>query len=165
MEHSIPAVDLVRPWRTATLLAAGIAALELVLLLTIAFIAFAPPLSGRSDDHAVAPAPRVRAEPAPQSSRPALPRADTSVLVLNGNGRAGAAAAEAVEVRSHGYVIGGVGNAPRSDYTRTIVMYRPGYRGEGMRLARDLGVETAAPLDGLRLPDLMGAHLAVVLGS
>ncbi len=87
------------------------------------------------------------------------------MIVLNGNGAPGAASDKAALVESRGYVVTGTGNAPRTDFARTIVMYRPGFRAEGLRLARDLRVSTVAPLDGLRLPDLMGAHLAVVLGS
>ena len=66
------------------------------------------------------------------------------------------------EVReSHGTV----GNAPRTDVSRTIVMYRDGYRPEAARLAKDLGVKIVGPLDGLRKDDLLGAHVALVLGG
>jgi hypothetical protein len=44
-------------------------------------------------------------------------------------------------------------------------MYRRGYRAEGLRLGRDLGIRAVGPLDGLHPSDLMGAHLAVVIGS
>jgi hypothetical protein len=43
-------------------------------------------------------------------------------------------------------------------------MYRPGFEREAKRLAADLRVKLVGPLDGLRAPDLMGAHLAVVIG-
>jgi len=86
------------------------------------------------------------------------------VLVLNGNGRPGAAAAQAEQARSRGYAIAGVGNAARSDYARSLVMYRPGFRGEAGRLARDLGLELVVPLDGLRPRDLRGAHAVVIVG-
>ena len=46
---------------------------------------------------------------------------------------------------------------------RSVVMYRPGYRGEALRLARDLRIKIVGPLDGLRIGDLMGAHVAVVV--
>jgi hypothetical protein len=42
-------------------------------------------------------------------------------------------------------------------------MYRPGYRGEALRLARDLRIKIVGPLDGLRIRDLMGAHVALVI--
>ena len=62
------------------------------------------------------------------------------------------------------YVVAGVGNAPRSDFARTIVMYRDGYRREGQRLAHDMLIKLVGPLDGLRAKELMGAHIALVLG-
>jgi hypothetical protein len=58
-----------------------------------------------------------------------------------------------------------VGNATRSDYRRSVVMYRPGYAPEAARFARDLRVKIVSPLDGLRQRDLMGAHVAVVIGA
>ena len=50
------------------------------------------------------------------------------MIVLNGNGRARRRRRGGRAVRRFGYTIGTVGNAPRSDFTRTLVMYRPGYR-------------------------------------
>ena len=50
-------------------------------------------------------------------------------------------------------------------YARTIVMFRRGYRPEAERLAADLKLKIVGPLDGLRTTDLMGAHVALVLGS
>jgi hypothetical protein len=44
-------------------------------------------------------------------------------------------------------------------------MYRPGREGEGRRLGRDLDIRVVAPLDGMKADDLMGAHVAVVLGA
>jgi len=102
---------------------------------------------------------------APAPTKPRLARADLEVEILNGNGRQGSAAAEASTVRGLGYVVGNVGNAARADYTRSVVMYRRGYRAEGLRLGRDLGIRAVGPLDGLHPSDLMGAHLAVVIGS
>jgi hypothetical protein len=87
------------------------------------------------------------------------------VLVLNGNGVEGAAGAEAQVVRSHDYVIAGVGNARRANYPRSLVMYRPDFRAEGLRLARDLGIGSATPLDGLRKAELHGAHAVVIVGG
>jgi LytR cell envelope-related transcriptional attenuator len=169
VDHSFPAPDAVRPWRTATLVASAFAAVELVVLLAIAVIALGRPLA----HHAAAAAARPGATssaPAhtivsPTATKPTLIRADVEVEILNGNGRQGAAAAEASTVRGLGYVVGNVGNAARADYTRSVVMYRKGFRAEGLRLGRDLGIKAVGPLDGLRTSDLMGAHLAVVIGS
>ena len=101
----------------------------------------------------------------PAPAVPQLARRETSVLVLNGNGIAGAAHSAGDLVRRKGYMIAGVENAARDDYRRTVVMYRPGYAPEAARFAHDLGVKLVSPLDGLRPRDLMGAHVAIVLGA
>jgi hypothetical protein len=44
-------------------------------------------------------------------------------------------------------------------------MYRPGYRAEGLRLAKDLGVKVVGPLDGIAVSALDGGQLAVVVGA
>ena len=108
---------------------------------------------------------KVKPHRAAPVGAPKLTRAETSVIVLNGNGRAGAAASSADAVRRFGYTIGTVGNAPRSDFTRTLVMYRKGYQAEGARLAKDLHVKIVGPLDGLRPSDMLGAHVALVVGA
>ena len=43
-------------------------------------------------------------------------------------------------------------------------MFRPGFRGEALRLARDLHLKVVGPLDGLKPKQLLGAQVAVVLG-
>jgi hypothetical protein len=91
------------------------------------------------------------------------PRSKTVVLVLNGNGRTGAAAAASARVRSRGYRVGAVTNAPRQ-VSRSIVMYRPGFAGEGTRLGKDLGVRLVTPLDGMRAGQLGRAHVVFILG-
>ena len=94
-----------------------------------------------------------------------LTRAKTNVWVLNGNGRNGAASAEASTLSSRGYRIRGTGNAVRTDYATTVVMYRPGFRGEGLRLAHDLRLKAVGPLDGLKPAALHGAQLVVLVGA
>ena len=166
MDHSFPAPDAVRPWRTATLVASAFAAVELVILLVIAVVALARPLAHHAAATHAGAASSTPAHTivAPAATKPKLARADVEIEILNGNGRQGAAAAEAGTVRRLGYVVGKVGNAAKADYTRSVVMYRRGYRAEGLRLGRDLGIKAVGPLDGLRAGDLMGAHLAVVIG-
>lgn len=173
MDHPLSASEaLVRPWRTAAYVAVAIAAVELVLLLFIGGGALLDAASARlqleAKDRALASPrgshkPSVRKpEPAPAAKRP---RSATVVLVLNGNGRTGAAAAAASQVKGKGYRIGRVGNASRSDFARSIVMYRPGFAGEGRRLARDLGVKQVGPLDGMRAGDLGRAQAVFILGG
>jgi hypothetical protein len=161
------------PWRRATIAMSIVAAIEFVVLAVLGVALLGNPLASHLEARAAAAAaaattaaPRARAaSPRPKASQAKLPRSRTSVIVLNGNGRTGAAAAEAHVVRSHGYVVSRVGNASRMDYTHTLVMYRPGFGSEGARLARDLHIAVVSPLDGMRVSRLAGARLVVVLGS
>jgi hypothetical protein len=167
----MPSPDaLVRPWRTATIVATLIAAVELVALLVAGFLLLAKPLAHslqkQAEVRAFAPA-KQDAAPRAKAAVPAAPkltRSQTNVLVLNGNGRSGAASTAAEHIQNVGYSIAATGNAPRTDYASTVVMYRPGYRAEGLRLAQDLHLKVVGPLDGLRPKQLQGAKLAVVLG-
>ena len=148
----------VQPWQRATLLLALVAAFELVLLIVAGGALLAKP---GASHHTAAKKPHVAAvaaRPAPQRAKPAapvkqaaaqLPRRKVKLVVLNGNGRQGAAADAAARVEHRGYRIGLVANAPHHDYPQTIVMYRRGFEGEGRRLARDLGVRVVSPLDGI----------------
>ena len=87
------------------------------------------------------------------------------VVVLNGNGRQGAAAVAASRVSRKGYRIGLVANAPSHAYVTSLVMYRRGFEGEAQRLGRDLGVKVISPLDGVRPAQLQGAHAVLILGG
>lgn len=168
----------VRPWRLAVLAIAAFAAVELVLL-----VAAGGALLARDEATASPSAKPARAVPvtgtsarAQQTTKPAgrptratavadLPRKRVTVVVLNGNGRQGAAAATASRVSRRGYRVGLVGNAGTDDYPRSIVMYRRGFAFEGKRLARDLGVSIVTPLDGMRPGQLRGAHAVLILGA
>lgn len=162
MEHSLP-------WRRATIVVSGVAAIELAILVAIGLpmlgSAVADNVRTAAEERVLAPAPKPAPAKTEESTAPPLARADTSVVVLNGNGRTGAAGAAADRVHELGYLVAGTGNAGRSDYARTIVMYRPGRKAEAQRLAKDVGAKVVGPLDGLRLRDLMGAQVAVILGS
>lgn len=174
------------PWRALALAAAGVAAVELLLLIVAGSALLVNPSERSADGSRTKPATapaKAQAEKAKEPSakkrtaaatkaRPVgpapvaeLPRKRVAVMVLNGNGITGAAAATARRVSRRGYRIGTVGNAPSSDYTRTVVMYKRGFEGEGVRLARDLGIKLVGPLDGLRARDLNGAHAVLVIGS
>jgi hypothetical protein len=154
-------------WRTATVAMSVVAAIEFVGLAVLGVALLGNPLASHLEARAAAAAaPRVRAaSPRPKASQAKLARSQTSVIVLNGSGRTGAAAAEARVVKARGYIVGGVGNASRMDYTHTLVMYRPGYGSEGARLARDLRIRVVSPLDGMRVSRLAGAHLVLILGA
>ena len=166
MEHSLPSLELARPWRRATIVAAAVALAELALIVVLVVALLGKPMAERLEAQ-VAPPPAAAAptptKPAPQKAA-VLPRAETVVLVLNGNGRAGAAGAAGAQLKGLGYVLAGVGNAPRTDYAQTYVMYRPGKQAEAERLAKELGGGVVAPLDGLDKAALLGAHVALVLG-
>jgi hypothetical protein len=162
VDHSYAAYDNARPWRTATLVASLVAAVELVVIVVVAVAALGDHVRAEATRAALAPPAKKEAPAAPGD---VLPRAETSVIVLNGNGRAGAATNAGDLVRGKGYIVAAVGNAPASNSGGTAVMYRAGKRGEAERLARDLGVKVVGPLDGLQPRDLLGAHLALVLGS
>lgn len=165
------------PWRATALVASGIAALELLLILVLAAVLFVGPLAdGDSPPAAAAPAaqkPAVKApakEPGTKAKAaapapPKLERGATSVIVLNGNGISGLAGERADLVRTKGYLIAGTANAPRSDFVRSVVMYRPGYEAEARRLAKDFRIRRVAPLDGLTKRDLQGAHVALIVGD
>jgi hypothetical protein len=154
--------------------ATTIAGLELVLLVAAGIV-----LLGRSL------APDVHAAAVRQARKPAhavshtdpvakpvhrvhavatLTRGRTQVLVLNGNGVPGAAAEEASLVTARGYTVKAVGNARHTGYGRTVVMYRPGFRREAVRFGNDLNIGAVTPLDGIKVRQLHGAHLALILG-
>ena len=161
VEHALRSPSS-HPWRTIAVIVAGIATLELLALVVTATALVAKPVA----KHARAAAAKHASTPtAKVPVRPLLARRLVTITVLNGNGVAGAAADAASRVRARGYKIRKVGNAPRSGYGRSVVMYRAGFRPEALRLGRDLGIALVSPLDGLRASNLAGAKLAVVLGG
>jgi hypothetical protein len=163
----------VRPWRTATLVVAAVAAVELVLLVMIGGALLAQPHATGHKRSTASKAVSTKDTTRTTSARPAkvkvaaaeLPRRKVKVVVLNGNGRQGAAAAAAARVSRKGYRIGLVANAPSHDYVTSLVMYRRGFEGEAQRLARDLGVKVVGPLDGVRPGQLHGAQAVLILGG
>jgi hypothetical protein len=163
---------LIRPWRTATLVASLVAAIELVLLLAAAVLLLAKPFAHAMQRHAqsAAFAPVKKHTVAPVKKRapvaaPKLLRSETGVFVFNGNGRAHAASDAATRLSDKNYAVSGTGNATRQDYATTVIMYRKGFQAEGVRLAHDLHVKVVGPLDGVASSALHGAQLALVLGA
>jgi hypothetical protein len=158
------------PWRTATLVAGGIAMLELVALIVGGTLLLAKPFQQAAAKTKPAGAPAVRRVahvPAPPKVKPhpLRPRSRVAVLVLNGNGVQGAASSEAAHLQGLGYRIGGAQNAARHDYARSMVMYAPGWRKEARRLARDTGIRMVSPVDGMRRSALKASPLVLLLGS
>jgi LytR cell envelope-related transcriptional attenuator len=171
VEHPGLATDLVRPWRTAAVVASAVAAVELVVLLVLGVALLAKPVAAHvrkaAEERVFAP-PKVAKAVKPKRrpvGAPRLRRGDIAVLVLNGNGRTGAAAVEADSVRAKGYRIAAVDDAPRRDYRRSLVMYRAGFAPEGQRLAKDLRIRVVGPLDGIGRRAMAGAHVVIVVGA
>jgi uncharacterized iron-regulated membrane protein len=163
------------PWRAAALVAGAIASVELFILIVLG-VAFVGRLTADEVKRVTTPiAAQSPSAPTEEQSAPGQgkaapapdlrPRNETSVIVLNGNGIQGAAGIAADRVRRQHYIIAGTGNAPRHDFAHSVVMYRPGFEGEAKRLGRDLHVKRVVPLDGLRVRDLQGAHLAFIVGG
>lgn len=181
MSDYAPIPDLAtHTWRTRTYIVSGIAGLELVALIAIAVVLLgrgwfedqraARVAETRQQQAAAAHEDAKPARPAvtPHHAAPAKPlltRARTTVLVLNGNGRDGAAGAEASVLRAYNYPVTAVGNAKRNDYAASIVMYRSGYDREARRLARDLQIPIVSPLDGVQASQLHGARLLLIIGK
>jgi len=169
VQHAEP-IPTSFPWRGATLAVGAIAAVELLALIVVVALHFAP-------THAVArvavPAKTQHARPVRHTAKtvasvPSVPlrvRSRVHVLVLNGNGVQGAASTEAARLLSAGYRIGGAENALRHDYARSMVLYVPGWVKEAKRLARDTGIKLVAPIDGLTPAKLKASQAVVILGN
>ena len=174
MDHPLSVLEpSVRPWRTATLVACAVAAVELVLLVVAGGALLARHSSTSAPTAAEHRAAVTKTKPAvlrvPVKTHHAttvhVARNQVGILVLNGNGRPGAAAGAASRVRRLGYPVRSVGNARSMSYARSIVMYRQGFEAEGRRLARELGIRIVGPLDGLRTGQLHGAKAVLVVGG
>jgi apolipoprotein N-acyltransferase len=166
-----------QPWRAAAMIATAVAVIELFLLLLIGFVVGAKTFGDKTEAATVAAIKRQVPQAATTSAQdgksaaqdkhkePALlPRGRTSVVVLNGNGIPGAAATTADQAHDLHYVITATGNAP-SIFSRSVVMFRPGYKPAAQRLAKDMSIKHVTPLDGITKGDLQGAQLAVVIGG
>jgi hypothetical protein len=175
VDHAYVRTTPETPWRTAAIVAAGVAAVELFILIVLGVVLGAKLVSNHAEA-AVKPVTKAGATtPAaategkkPTATRtsagPALPRQRTSVIVLNGNGIPGAAAVTADRLRHFHYIVAATGNAPRS-FSRSLIMYRPRYEAEAKRLGHDLHVRRVVPLDGVTRRELQGAHIAVIIGG
>jgi hypothetical protein len=181
VEHAYRTSEPVTPWRTAAIVAAVVASIELFILVVVGVILGARFMTDKAE-HVIAQtqaeAKQTQAEPAKATEDKTtkekrkkappvaeLPRSQTSVIVLNGNGIPAAAAVGADRIRKFHYLIAATGNAPRTDFQRSVVMFRPGYKGEALRLGKDLHVRRVTPLDGITKRDLQGAHVVFVVGG
>jgi hypothetical protein len=167
MEHAhdlTQANELIQPWRRATIAVSAIAAVELVALAAVLIAVLGNPLSRHlRETEATASTTPHRTTTTALPKKATLARGQTSVMVLNGGGQAGAAHATADHVSGHGYLLGQIGNAA-GHTPRTMIMYRPGYAAEGARLGHDLRIRLVRPLDGMRPSQLMGSHLVLIVG-
>lgn len=179
MEHAYARSTPESPWRTAAIVAAAVAAVELFVLVLVGVV-FGAKLVSNHAEKAVAATVKASisgssathaatAKDGTKGTRsdvlPRLARNETSIIVLNGNGVSGAASVVADRLRHFHYLVAATGNAPRSDFGHSVVMFRPGFKGEAIRLGRDLHVRRVVPLDGMTRRDLQGAHLALIIGG
>jgi hypothetical protein len=129
---------LVDPWslRRSMAICAFLAALGMLV-----WFGFRPEIGG---DEPAAATPAAASQ-APADPTTALPEPwEIRVDVYNGTGAGNAAASMANKVAGLAYQIGNVGNSKRDDYTKTLVYYAPGGQEIAARLAKELGVGTAA---------------------
>jgi hypothetical protein len=165
VQHAEP-IPTSFPWRGATLVVGAIAAVELLALIGVIALHFAPKHAvARSAAPAKTQPVRHTAKVAAVPTHPLRARSRVHVLVLNGNGAQGAASTEAARLLSAGYRIGGAENALRHDYARSMVLYVPGWVKEAKRLARDTGIKLVAPIDGLTPAKLKASQAVVILGN
>jgi hypothetical protein len=164
LDHSLaPPFELgARDWRRLAIVVAAVAAVEAFVIVGVGVALLVPRLSHGS---AQADAMQGVVGPHTPAGNAKLTPAQTPIMVLNGNGRSGAAAAGAQRVRRLGYKLAVVGNAQRVDYPMSLVMYRPGLRAEALKFAKRMHVSTVGPLDGITLRKLGRAKLVYIVGA
>jgi hypothetical protein len=169
----LTSAELVRPWRRATFVAGAIAGIELIALLGAGAMLLAKPISHEINKAAVA---SIESTPVSKPLQTAIkkmnapagkahPRGHVKIMVLNGNGVNGAAGTAATRLHHLGYRIAGTANARRQDYATSVVMYKPGFRADGMKLAKTIGVKVVGPLDGIPRSSMHGGDIAVIVGA
>jgi transcriptional regulator with XRE-family HTH domain len=133
-------------------------------LLVLGFVAAAAALAIFVLRPQLLPEEPVSAPPIASAPRTPEPLPDPwkiRVDVYNGSRVGNAASGMANEIAGLAYHIGEMKNARRSDYRETRVYYPPGAEGIARRLARELGVKTAALPGGddpLRLVVIVGTR-------
>lgn len=171
MDHSFAtSIELpAQSWRRLSIALGAIALVETLVILVAAIVLVAKPFAHHLRDAAIkqsAPSfDKTKTGPDSPAGKATLTHRQTVVMVLNGNGHSGAAGVTAGRLRHYGYKIDSVGNARRTDYPKSLIMYRSGYRPEAIRLAHEMRVKVVGPLDGIR-PKAMGrADVAYVVGA
>lgn len=102
----------------------------------------------------------------PDDPPPIQDRAAYTVAVLNASGVSGAAAdVVAPKVETAGYRLGDVGDANSEDLATSVVMWRPGQQAVAQNVAKDLGIASAPPLDGVASDAIGDAQVVVVVGK
>ena len=96
----------------------------------------------------------------PSATPGATPPTSTQVTVLNALGTAGLAASTADKLKTSGYQIATVGNAPSVDLSRSQVAYAPGHLSDAKTLASTL-IGGASLLEDA---SLTGPQLTLILG-
>ncbi|MSO45062.1 MAG: LytR family transcriptional regulator [Thermoleophilia bacterium] len=92
-------------------------------------------------------------------------RAAYTVAVLNASGVAGAAADRvAPSVATAGYRVGEVSDANDQTLALSVVMWTPGAQAVAQNVAKDLGITSAPPLDGVAMDSIGEADVVVVVG-
>jgi len=93
-------------------------------------------------------------------------RAAYTVAVLNASGITGAAADRvAPKVETAGYRVGQVGDANDQNLAKSVVMWRPGKQAVAQNVAKDLGITSAPPIDGVASDAIGDADVVVVVGK
>ena len=154
-------------WRTATIVAASLAALEFAALLAIGVTVL-----GKSVAHRVQEKAYAQVSGAARAHDASADRRSSASALEDGGARA-QRRWDLRSCRSDGrdcFVHAATSSrasatqvTPDSS-TRTLVMYRDGYRAEGVRLARDARAHLVSPLDGMPQRALLGAQVVIVVG-
>ena len=93
-------------------------------------------------------------------------RAAYTVAVLNASGVTGAARdVVAPKVETAGYRLGEVGDANDQNLASSVVMWKPGKQAVAQTVAKDIGITSAPPLDGVASDAIGDADVVVVVGK
>jgi hypothetical protein len=90
--------------------------------------------------------------------------ADVEVAVLNGTAVPGLAARFGDQVEHKGFKLGAVTNST-SSFSRSVVMFRNGFKPEAEKVARDLKIDRVRPMISDIAQVSAGASVSVVIGE